>query len=321
MKSLLRGLAALSILAALFPVAAVVAQDRAALASERDKVSYMVGMDVAGSIAPAGPDMDLSAFERAVRNAFDGGKPLLTEQEAQTVGPALMQRIALRNGQPVPGVAPGAEPPAVDKAKVGLLVGADVGRSLAPISDEIDLPLFLQGLRDVLQAREPLLAEAEANALRQAFSTRVQARMQAEAAEAGKKNAAEGAAFLAENKTTKGVFTTPSGLQFPGPRALPGHPARRHGVRQLLRARPAGRIRAQRGDRGLDRRRGDDAGRRQVPVLDPGRARLRRKGQPRRHRAELDARVRCRTARHPLSDPAAIPAVAACSDTSFARTP
>lgn len=240
MKSLLRGLAALSILVALFPVAAVGAQDRAALASERDKVSYMVGMDVAGSIAPAGPDMDLSAFERAVRNAFDGGKPLLTEQEAQTVGPALMQRIALRNGQPVPGVAPGAEPPAVDKAKVGLLVGADVGRSLAPISDEIDLPLFLQGLRDVLQAREPLLAEAEANALRQAFSTRVQARMQAEAAEAGKKNAAEGAAFLAENKTTKGVFTTPSGLQYmvlrqgAGERPRPGSRVRVHYQGTLL---------------------------------------------------------------------------------------
>jgi FKBP-type peptidyl-prolyl cis-trans isomerase FkpA len=214
MKSLLRGFAALLLLGVLSPTAGALAQDRATLASERDKVSYMVGMDVAGSIAPAGPDMDLAAFERAVRNAFDGGKPLLTEAEAQTIGPALMQRIALRRGQPVPGVAPGTEPPPVAKDKVGLLVGADVGRSLAPISDEIELPLFLRGLRDVLQGREPMLAEAEANALRQAFSARVQARMQAQAAEAGKKNVAEGAAFLAKNKASKGVFTTPSGLQY-----------------------------------------------------------------------------------------------------------
>ncbi|MGI8561448.1 MAG: FKBP-type peptidyl-prolyl cis-trans isomerase N-terminal domain-containing protein [Luteimonas sp.] len=214
MKSLLRGLAALSMLAVLSPVPAALAQDRAALSGERDKVSYMVGMDVAGSIAPAGPDLDLAAFERAVRNAFDGGKPLLTEAEAQSVGPALMQRIALRNGQPVPGMAPGAGPPPVAKDKVGFLVGADVGRSLAPIREEIDLPVFLRGLADVLQQREPLLAEAEANALRQAFSTRVQARMQAEAAAASKQNAAEGTAFLVKNQAAKGVFTTPSGLQY-----------------------------------------------------------------------------------------------------------
>lgn len=240
MKSLLRGLAALSLLAVLLPAPAVLAQDRTALANERDKVSYMVGMDVAGSIAPAGADMDLAAFERAVRNAFDGGKPLLSEEEAQTIGPALMQRIALRNGQPVPGMAPGAEPAPVAKDKVGLLVGADVGRSLAPISDEIELPVFLRGLRDVLQAREPMLAEAEADALRQAFSARMQARLRAQAAEAGKKNAAEGDAFLAKNKTSKGVFTTPSGLQYmvlrqgAGQRPRPGSRVRVHYQGTLL---------------------------------------------------------------------------------------
>lgn len=214
MKSFLRGFAALSMLAVLWPATGGFAQDKAGLASERDKVSYMVGMDVGRSIAPVGPDIDLAAFERAVRNAFGGGKPLLTEQEAQSIGKALMQRIAMRNGQTVPGLAPGAEPPAVDTGKVGLLVGADVGRSLAPIGDEIELSWFLQGLRDVVGQRQALLSEAEADALRQAFSARIRSRLQAQAAEAGKQNAAEGAAFLANNRTTKGVFTTPSGLQY-----------------------------------------------------------------------------------------------------------
>lgn len=214
MKSFLRGFAALSILAVLWPAADGFAQDQAGLASERDKVSYMVGMDVGRSIAPVGSDLDLAAFERAVRNAFGGGRPLLTEQEAQSVGKTLMQRIAMRNGQAVPGLAPGAEPPAVDTGKVGLLVGADVGRSLAPIAEEIEMSLFLQGLRDVVGQRRALLSGAEADALRQAFSARIQSRLQARAAEAGKQNAAEGAAFLANNRTAKGVFTTPSGLQY-----------------------------------------------------------------------------------------------------------
>jgi FKBP-type peptidyl-prolyl cis-trans isomerase FkpA len=214
MEQLLRGFAVLSILAAMCLAPVSVAQDRTALASEREQVSYMVGMDVGGSIKPAGPDIDLAAFERALRHGLDGGKPLLTEAEAQAVAPALMQRIAQRGGRPVPGVAPGVAPPPVDRDKVGLLVGTDVGRSLAPIRDELELPLLMQGLRDVLQARKPLLGEAEANALRQAFSTRVQAKLQAQASEAGKRNAAEGAAFLAGNKGSKGVFSTPSGLQY-----------------------------------------------------------------------------------------------------------
>ncbi len=240
MQQLMRGFAALSILAALCLAPRSVAQDRTTLASEREQVSYMVGMDVGGSIKPAGLDIDLEAFERALRHALDGGKPLLTEAEAEAVAPALMQRIAQRDGRPVPGVAPGAAPPPVARDKVGLLVGADVGRSLAPIRDELELPLLLQGLRDVLQARRPLLAEVEANALRMAFSTRMQAKLQARAAESGRENAAEGAAFLAGNKASKGVFTTPSGLQYrvlrqgAGPRPRPNSRVRVHYLGTLL---------------------------------------------------------------------------------------
>ncbi|MDQ3494075.1 MAG: FKBP-type peptidyl-prolyl cis-trans isomerase [Pseudomonadota bacterium] len=240
MQQLMRGFAALSILAALCLAPVSVAQDRPTLASEREQVSYMVGMDVGGSIKPAGPDINLEAFERALRHALDGGKPLLTEAEAQAVAPALMQRIAQRDGRPVPGVAPGAATPPVARDKVGLLVGADVGRSLAPIRDELELPLLLQGLRDVLQARRPLLAEAEANALRMAFSTRMQVKLQARAAESGRSNAAEGAAFLAGNKAAKGVFSTPSGLQYrvlrqgAGPRPRPNSRVRVHYQGTLL---------------------------------------------------------------------------------------
>ena len=244
MKSLLRGLAALSIAAAVWPAGAMAQaaepQEKSALATERDRISYMVGMDVGRSIGAVGPDLDVPAFERAIRNAFDGGKPLIAEEDARIVGPALMQRVAVRSGKPVPGLAPGAEPPPVAKDKVGYLVGADVGRSLSPIKDEIDMPVMLQGLRAVLEQRQTLLTDAEADALRKSFATRIQARMQAQAAEAGRKNAADGAAFLAKNKNVKGVFTTPSGLQYmvlrqgAGPRPLPGSQVRVHYQGTLL---------------------------------------------------------------------------------------
>src|SRR3546814_7927494 len=82
MKPLLRRAAALLIAIASLPAANVHAQDKQVLASERDKDSYMIGMDVAKSLAPAAEDLDLAAFERAVRNAFDGGDPLIEEKEA-----------------------------------------------------------------------------------------------------------------------------------------------------------------------------------------------------------------------------------------------
>lgn len=212
MKAFVRGAAVLLLAAAavLVAVVPVLAQDQTVLASDRDKVSYMVGMDVGKSIAPAGPDLDVAAFQRAVRNAFDGGKPLIAEDKVQPLAQALMQRIAVRNGQ-----APaGTKAPEVAKDQVGYLVGADVGRSLAPIKDELDVAVLVQGVRSVLDNSRPLLEQAEADALRTAFSQRVQDKLQAQAAALAQKNAAEGAAFLAKNKTVKGVYVTPSGLQY-----------------------------------------------------------------------------------------------------------
>ncbi|RPE81531.1 FKBP-type peptidyl-prolyl cis-trans isomerase N-terminal domain-containing protein [Vulcaniibacterium tengchongense] len=210
MKAFLRGAAvSITTAAALFGAAAS-AQDKTVLTTEREKTSYMVGSDIAQSIAPVAPDMDLAAFQRAVQNAFDGKPPLISEAEAQSVGPALMQRIAARTGQ-----APGeGKPPEVAKDKVGFLVGADVGRSLAPIKDELELPVLVQAVRTAFAGGKPLLGEAEQAAVRQAFQQKIQAKMQAQNAALAEKNQAEGAKFLAGNKTVKGVFTTGSGLQY-----------------------------------------------------------------------------------------------------------
>lgn len=210
MKAFVRGAAVLITTAATLIGAAASAQDKTVLTTERDKTSYMVGSDIAQSIAPVAPDIDLAAFERAIKNAFDGGKPLITEDEAQVVGPALMQRIASRAGQ-----APaGAKVPDVAKDKVAYLVGADVGRSLAPIKDELELPVLVQAIRTAFAKGTPLLSEAEQAAVRQSFQQKVQAKMQAQASALGDKNKADGAKFLAENKAVKGVFTTGSGLQY-----------------------------------------------------------------------------------------------------------
>jgi FKBP-type peptidyl-prolyl cis-trans isomerase FkpA len=180
------------------------------LDTDKAKVSYLIGMDVGKSLAPAGPDIDMAACQRAIRNGFDGGKPLIADDQAQAVTQALIARVGARNGK----APPGAPVPEVAKDQVGYLVGADVGRRLAPIADEIDLAVLMQGMRASLEGAKPLLDEAEANAVRTAFSERISAKLQAQAAELGRRNTAEGEAFLAKHKLEKGVFTTPSGLQY-----------------------------------------------------------------------------------------------------------
>ncbi|WP_024890546.1 FKBP-type peptidyl-prolyl cis-trans isomerase [Luteimonas huabeiensis] len=239
MKNAMRGAAALCLAAACAVAVPALAQV-SSLEGERAQVSYMVGMDVGQSIAPVGPDIDYAALERSIRNAFEGGEPLLSEQEVAQTAQALMQRVALRNGQTPPGMPPGTPPPEVDREKVGLMVGADIGRSLLPIRGEFDLPVLIQGLRTRVEGGEPLLDQARADALRQAFSARVQKEMEAEAARAGERNRAEGEAFLAENRTRAGVQATASGLQYmvvrqgSGRRPVPSDRVRVHYEGKLL---------------------------------------------------------------------------------------
>lgn len=210
MNHLKHGLAVLLTTATALMGTAALAQDKTMLTTEREKTSYMVGHDIGQSIAPVAPDLDMAAFEKAIGNALAGGEPLLSESEAKATGSALMQRIASRTGK-----APaGAPVPEVAKDKVGQLVGADVGRSLAPIKDEIELPVLLQAVRTTFAKGKLLLDDAQLTAERQAFSQRMQTKMQAAAQAAGETNRTEGARFLAENKGVKGVFTTPSGLQY-----------------------------------------------------------------------------------------------------------
>lgn len=209
MKSTLRGLAAcLLALAGALPV--VHAAETAPLATDRAKASYMVGMDVGHSLSQVGPDLDLAAFQKGLENAFAGGKPALSDEQRKALSQALMQRIAIRTGR-----APaGTSEPAVSKQDAGLLVGADVGKSLAPVHEEIDVPVMMQALRTVLANGKPLLSDEEANAVRASFSQHVQDKVKAAADAQAGRNQTEGADFLAKNKAVKGVYTTPSGLQY-----------------------------------------------------------------------------------------------------------
>src|SRR4030043_1326483 len=98
--------------------------------------------------------------------------------------------------------------PATEKEKISYAVGANMGRSISEISDEIDLSMLQKGMTDKIQGKELLVSNEEAQTLLMAFSEKLRAKEQKEMSLAAQKNLEEGKAFLEEKKTKKGVITT-----------------------------------------------------------------------------------------------------------------
>lgn len=200
---------------------------------DRDKVGYMLGLDAGRSIGPGLPDLDMAAFQRAVTNAMEGGKPLLSDADSRQVWQALMTNIVARKaGKPVV---------ALDRNKAGLLLGATTGQGLQNVRGEFDMPMFLRGVNDGANpAAKPALDAAQIEQVRTAFSAHIDSLRSAERKQSGDLAQQQEQAFLAQNKQVKGVFATPSGLQYKvlrqgdGVRPRPGQKVRVDYVGTLL---------------------------------------------------------------------------------------
>lgn len=99
-------------------------------------------------------------------------------------------------------------------AKVSYGIGLNIGRDIHDQKLELDEPALIQGLKDGLAGREPLVGEEELTKAREEFITERQAKIAEERQALAEKNKQEGEAFLTENAKKEGVVTTPSGLQY-----------------------------------------------------------------------------------------------------------
>ena len=212
---------------------APVAAQQPAPASERDKVGYIVGVDAGRAIGPAMPDIDMTAFQRALENAMAGKPPLIDAATARRTSQQLMEAIIARKN--------GTAPPVVDRANAGFLLGDDVGRPRASIAAELDMPMFMRGLVDGADGATRLaLDDAEVARVRTAFAARVTAERAAARLAKAEAASREEEAFLAANRQNKGVFATPSGLQYmvlkqgDGVRPRPGQRVEVHYEGKLL---------------------------------------------------------------------------------------
>jgi FKBP-type peptidyl-prolyl cis-trans isomerase FkpA len=108
-----------------------------------------------------------------------------------------------------------------EKQQVSYMIGMDIGKSLKPMKDDVDMATLQRAINDVFGDKKPLLNEEQAMKVMQSFAQKMQAKQQEEMAKKqaemeakGKKNIAEEATFLAANGKKTGVVSTASGLQY-----------------------------------------------------------------------------------------------------------
>lgn len=101
-----------------------------------------------------------------------------------------------------------------EMARFSYAIGLDVGRSLARIDEKLDLAAFNKGVATTLNGDKPELDAEQIAEVKKAVLERQQKKMLVKRKQLADDNKREGAAFLAKNKTAKGVKTTKSGLQY-----------------------------------------------------------------------------------------------------------
>ena len=101
-----------------------------------------------------------------------------------------------------------------DAEKFGYAVGVDIGRSLKPVKDSVDLGALMKGMQESMEGQKPRLSDEEREQVKTAVSKQLQQKNMEERMAKAKENKEKGEKFLAENGKRQGVTTTKSGLQY-----------------------------------------------------------------------------------------------------------
>ncbi|MEI8291897.1 MAG: FKBP-type peptidyl-prolyl cis-trans isomerase [Verrucomicrobiota bacterium] len=97
-----------------------------------------------------------------------------------------------------------------EKSRASYAIGLNIGHSLKQQGLDLDPNLVGMAIKDVLGGGRELMTEAEVKETFQGLRAQQQARL----AEQAVSNRAQGASFLAANKSNPGVQTLPDGLQY-----------------------------------------------------------------------------------------------------------
>ena len=100
------------------------------------------------------------------------------------------------------------------KQKVSYSYGVNYGNYLKRQSADLDLDVFVKGMKDALGSGTTLLDDKEIRDTITAYSKELRVKQEEKNKIIGEKNKKEGEVFLADNAKKPGITTTPSGLQY-----------------------------------------------------------------------------------------------------------
>lgn len=87
------------ILGILFLVSQVNAQENLVLKNQKDKISYIIGMDIGTNLKKQSIDIDSNILAKGVKDVLAGTKPLLTEQEIQETMVAFQKEMMAKQAE------------------------------------------------------------------------------------------------------------------------------------------------------------------------------------------------------------------------------
>lgn len=100
------------------------------------------------------------------------------------------------------------------KDKLSYSMGLDMGAYLNGIGDELDYERLMLGLKNGFEGTDALMSMEEMQSVQKEFAEKMKVKQEVQMKALQEKNQKAGEAYLAENKTKKGVIVTPSGLQY-----------------------------------------------------------------------------------------------------------
>lgn len=112
------------------------------------------------------------------------------------------------------GAAPTNSGLETDDQKASYSVGYDFGKGIRQNLQDLDLDIFVTGLRDAFQDKEPGISKEEMQQAMVAYRSKIMEAREKKMQDAASANKAAGEEFLAANKDKEGVVTLPSGLQY-----------------------------------------------------------------------------------------------------------
>jgi FKBP-type peptidyl-prolyl cis-trans isomerase FklB len=89
------------VLCAVLVATPVVAAEKEELKTQKDKVSYVIGLDMGNSLKKNMVDVDIEILVKGIKDAFSGAKPLMTEQEMKETIMALQKDLQAKQQEQV----------------------------------------------------------------------------------------------------------------------------------------------------------------------------------------------------------------------------